>query len=578
MNYAIALHKREALPLQRRQALAHWKDFLERHPDAPEAEELGPKVDSAQARWNRTHRDRAVKVAKRALEHDKVRLALVYADRALRYMPEDEQASELREEAAERLVVLRANQRRSVGAAETEAFEAGPDEARELALALLRPDGDIGAAAQRLHDADPDGPLADEALFASAVALGETGYRDEMWEQLERVSEEDPDRSNMARHAAALVYDYDVNAWRGFREARSRDRWNRFRWVLLGPFAGGARDYDLPRPIEYLIDLPSAAQTITQTPIRLIQIPWMPSFPSERHAAYYAGRYLEREPRGEHSEDARDWLESYEAKQGNWIGAMHIAEESSEPDLEHLAELREKAAAQALGAASQAKNRAMRSSLYRRIGRDFQGTRAADTAGAWARAEAESATPQHIRISRGFLLENPRVAGPEGMGLLPELLDDEASNGEIHPEGVSLLGGRVLEVSYLASSGDEDDPPQRVQEKISEDRLARIVSQVAEISYENTLLDDLDVVAPDAKRDAYFERARLGLTDDVDARPLASSSYAYRGVRERYGMVRSRESILPFDLVLQGSFHDMSLGAFPRIRRPRETPDAILYK
>jgi hypothetical protein len=49
-------------------------------------------------------------------------------------------------------------------------------------------------------------------------------------------------------------------------------------------------------------------------------------------------------------------------------------------------------------------------------------------------------------------------------------------------------------------------------------------------------------------------------------------------MRERYGMVRARDSILPFDLVLQGSFHDLSLGAFPRIRAPKETPDAFLYK
>jgi hypothetical protein len=83
---------------------------------------------------------------------------------------------------------------------------------------------------------------------------------------------------------------------------------------------------------------------------------------------------------------------------------------------------------------------------------------------------------------------------------------------------------------------------------------------------------------PDADRDAFFERLRLGLADDLDARPSARSSYAYSGLRERYGMVRSRESILPFDLVFQGSLTDLRLGAFPRFRTPRETPDAFLYR
>jgi len=49
-------------------------------------------------------------------------------------------------------------------------------------------------------------------------------------------------------------------------------------------------------------------------------------------------------------------------------------------------------------------------------------------------------------------------------------------------------------------------------------------------------------------------------------------------MRERYGVVRGRESILPFDLVFQGSFSDFQLGAYPRWRPPEETPDAFLYR
>ena len=36
--------------------------------------------------------------------------------------------------------------------------------------------------------------------------------------------------------------------------------------------------------------------------------------------------------------------------------------------------------------------------------------------------------------------------------------------------------------------------------------------------------------------------------------------------------------ILPFDIVFQGSLSDLSMGAFPRMRKPRETPDAFLYR
>jgi len=42
--------------------------------------------------------------------------------------------------------------------------------------------------------------------------------------------------------------------------------------------------------------------------------------------------------------------------------------------------------------------------------------------------------------------------------------------------------------------------------------------------------------------------------------------------------VRSRESVLPFDIVFSASLSGLDLGAFPRIRPPRETPDAMLYR
>ena len=64
----------------------------------------------------------------------------------------------------------------------------------------------------------------------------------------------------------------------------------------------------------------------------------------------------------------------------------------------------------------------------------------------------------------------------------------------------------------------------------------------------------------------------------IPARSLAQSTFVYKSVRERYGMVRRRESILPFDLVLRGSFDDLGLGAFPRWRPPKQTPDAFLYR
>jgi hypothetical protein len=116
------------------------------------------------------------------------------------------------------------------------------------------------------------------------------------------------------------------------------------------------------------------------------------------------------------------------------------------------------------------------------------------------------------------------------------------------------------------------------RQRVSPERMARIVSVLEETAERNALVDPDATFAADAERDRFFEQARLGLLDEPDLRATAESSYAFRSMREQYGLVRTRESILPVDLVLQGSFPSLGLGAFPRIRMPKQTPDAFLYK
>ena len=106
----------------------------------------------------------------------------------------------------------------------------------------------------------------------------------------------------------------------------------------------------------------------------------------------------------------------------------------------------------------------------------------------------------------------------------------------------------------------------------------QIASSLEEAVQRNSLIDFGARQAADASRDVYLERAGLGLTEDVDRRPSAESTFVYQSLRERYGLVRGRDSVLPFDLVFRGSLGDLTLGAFPRWRPPRETPDAFLYR
>jgi hypothetical protein len=268
VNYAADFFAADTFPLQRRQALAHWKRFVERYPDAPEAAELAPRMEKAQARWSRSQRNRALRVAERALENDQPRLAQFYADRALRYAPGDRGASRLRDRARQRLREQRQGQRRSVSAPTAEAWQALSERARSLALALLGPGADARAAASELLEAEPKGPFADEALFALAVARGEAGEESAMWKDLSALAGRATSESNMARHAEALVRDPELNAYPAFSRARWRDRGHRSLWVLLGPWYRGPRDRGLPRPVEWLVDLPPMLQSVVTAPRR----------------------------------------------------------------------------------------------------------------------------------------------------------------------------------------------------------------------------------------------------------------------------------------------------------------------
>jgi hypothetical protein len=576
LSYAIQVYNQEKLPLQRRQALAHWKEFVARYPNAPEVAELEPLIEDGDIDLAATLYARELRGAQRALEANRTRLALVYADRALERKPEDRQAMAIRDEADRRLVIERKKRSRSLRAADE--VEPLSPAAQQLAISLLDPYGAIVLAADDLLESEPDGPFTDEARFARAIAIGEHGNENAMWEALEELAESDPEQSNMPRHASALLNDPASNPYRSFRKARTQDRQNRAKWVLLGPWSGGPADRRLPRPLEWALDLPSIGQTMMAFPMRLLQLPWMRTLPTARWAAVYGRRYLELFPNGENAPDVRGWLSAFERKRENWIAVYHLAQQDPNFDIDELADLRETAAEQAEIYAGKENRRDTRISMYRRVAREYPDTNAGMRSGDAARAEIYYGTPQQIQISRGFLTENPEFAGPRGLALDPELLDGDPSNGELHKVGIVLVGGRVIKLLYVGPSGDDKDPPIEAYQEVSEERFARMVAKLEETSFRNALLDPDDALVADANRDVVFERARVGLADEIDTRPAAGSNYSYRGMRERYGMVRSRESILPFSLVLQGSLSDFSLGAFPRINPPRETPDAFLYR
>jgi hypothetical protein len=574
LQIAVAEHTKDPLTLPERQALRLWKQFVEQHPEAPETATVVARIEEAQQRWYRTQVERTVEATETALDAGDTRMALALAERAVRYANEDASARRLLARAERETTAERERLTRSEGAVLREGA-LSPEE-RELAVKLLAappaPRAAIVLAAA--PQAERDDALGSEARYALAVAEGEQAARPPA---LDDLAGEDEDTSPMARHAHAEIESPEQNPYLFWKRALRADTGDTARWVLFGPLADGPRERPrTPRAVEWLLDLPAVVGVVTGLPQRIVRLPFLGE--GRRSPAVFAARYLEREPAGEHADEVRAWLVAREEKRGNPAGALAVAQAAPEPEDGTVARLRVQAGEQMLEAARNQPDLPTRVALLRRVGREYEGTPAAREAVGELRTTMREATPQHIRISKGFITENPDVVGPNGLALRPELLDGKTSNGELHPDGVALLGGHAIEVAYLGPDGDPRDPPVLRRERVSSERMQRVVSVLEEASLRNALVDSDYPVEYDADRDLFFERTRLGLDADTPAGGDARSSYAFRGMRERYGLVRKRESILPVELIVQGSFTDMALGAFPRIRMPRPTADAFLYE
>lgn len=585
LHYFAEFSNAEPLSVTGRQALALRKQFLAEHPETPLTDTLEQKVAASQIRLEKTLALRRVRAAETALDRDRAPLALRHAEAALDVLADHPaENAGLRRRAVRR---LHQAQRRI----ETlEHLRARSLESTPTPPALL--DLELRIAARLLAEparSDRLEPLLDEYVarggsvdrrrYVRAIAQNEQGFRRDARRSLARTATLPDIRFSMARHARTLLEDDWQNPHRAFERLKRKGWRQELAWRLAGEWINRPRYPNLPTPFAYLIDTPTIAITIALAPIRALISPLTGGIPDFDRAAALAGyRYLLREPGGEAQRSVLDWLYDYETGKQRWGRALRLADLIPDFDPEARATLVEKTAATRLAHLARLQRRDARSSLLTGVAQEFPDSERGHEAGLRARQEREDASPQSIRISRSFLEENPDVAYDRGIGLNPRLLNEDLGDGELHPEGVVLRGGRVLEIRLIAEGQEDEDPPESRIRPISRERLARIAAGLEEAVQRNGLIDPDSRFEADANRDVYLERARLGLTDAADGRPSAESTFVYQSLRERYGMVRGRDSVLPFDLVFRGSLGDLSLGAFPRWRPPRETPDAFLYR
>lgn len=593
IHYVAGFSNSEPLSFTDRQALALRQEFVAKHPESPIVSDVEEKVRRDEPKLEKTLAKRRLRASENALDQGAPGLALHHAKAALEILAGHPEANARTRRAADTAISEARNALDATRAASARATtanatpEALRKSERKLAAVLLTgpiEPARIAAPVAAYHAAAAGEPELERFAgsrrdFLGALAEHDAGREARGRERLSRAANRDASTDTMVRHARSLLDDEWQNPHGAFERLRSKANRDELAWRLAGEFVRRPRYPNLPAPVAYLIDAPTIAMTMVLAPLRAILSPFTGGTPDFRRAPALAGyRYLVRYPDGEEQRAVLDWLYDYESDQERWGRALRLADWIPDFDPSERADLVEKTAAERTQLVDRAEQFGTRASILRDVAREFPDSEGGRAAGMQARAERDDASPQFIRITRGFLIENPEVAGRDGVGLNPLLLNDDLADGELHPEGIVLRGARVLELRLIADGGDEDDAFTSRFIELSDPRLRQLTTRLEDAVQRNSLIDPDARFESDPNRDTYLERAALGLTEDPDIRPNAQSSFVYRSLRERYGAVRGRDSLLPFDLVFRGSLGDFSLGAFPRWRPPRETPDAYLYR
>jgi len=586
VHYFADFSNNESLSFTDRQALTLRKDFLRAHPDTELTPTLEKKIAKSTLLLEKTLALRRVRAADSSLDSNYAPLARFQVRAAIMILTEHpEENTGLRERAyhisseAEESIAQQSRYR-----VESLDAELSPDSFREVEHALasrliLTPYGERRVVTQIENYLAVTGDAGRGRVeFIRALEQHESGFDFNALKRLRVLAAVGPKGDTMARHAKTLVDDDWQNPHGAFERLERISVREELAWRLAGEWVRRTRYPNLPTPVAYLIDAPTIALTILLAPLRALISPWTGSPDFRRAPSLAAYRYLVRYPAGAEQQSVVNWLYNYEYGLEHWGRALRLADLKSDFDPKERAKLVEKTAEERIEQVGHIDRRDSRASLLKGVAREFPDSAGGHEAGLQARVESEDASPQHIRITKSFLLENPGVAGRSGIGLNPILLNDDDSDGELHPEGVMLRGGRVLEILLVAEGSNKKGPSESRHRKISRERLSQIAASLDEAVQRNSLIDVGARQAPDPSRDVYLERAGLGLTEEVDRRPTAESNFVYQSVRERYGLVRGRDSVLPFDLVVRGSLADFTLGAFPRWRPPLATPDAFLYR
>jgi tetratricopeptide (TPR) repeat protein len=516
---AINLWNYDRLSTAEREALARYRELLEREPHTADAPEIARAIRRLGAKRAAAVCKETIALGTKALDAHDLDDATFYLRDASRLDGCADTARKPLDRLAEALAVHTAAEDAGRWPVDDPPQPSSPGEAEDyrdvLVAAAAGEPGAMVATARRFRERHDDSDLGASAALTIAAARDLAGHHDEAREALAEVAR--ADGTAAGREAKGLLAMPDMNRLEAVSDAERRHTRDTVRYVLLG----GGPDGRTAMYSAFQLGAAGlqAAQSIGMfNVIGVLTRAWKAwrQDPVSNQAIIDRGEeYLAREP---HSSDApavhARLAEAYERAQEYGRALMHLRE-TPDPDPKRIAALEDKMAADLL---KDAERKGGDPVLLAGIVRHFGTTKAADE----ARKKLESRPPDgETVLSRDVLVANPVLLGPAALDLDPRLLDGDRDNGELADEGVTLVGGEMR----LALQDDHGDPRTETR-PLSAEAYARARAAAQEALYTRTLTAD--------RRDAdtgRFERyVPFFLQGSVDANGGVS---VYPGVKMR---------------------------------------------
>jgi hypothetical protein len=442
------------MPAEERRALARNLAHLKRYPDDPRNAAILQQVEKLDRRKKDLLVRKQLDRAKEAAGKKDFERARFHVDMAQFLDPQSRGAEAMRRQTEKQLADIEAARQKSLAARkerDTDA-EQQKDVARLLEALSLRDSNHLQKVAVEVERKYHGKPLADAARDAEAVGLELKGWREAAKKAIDQMAKSAVTPEAKQR-ADALLQSPEYNLLTPFQEARTERQLQSMKYVLMGEdflrknllFAAGAM----------AVAGPGGAATLgfanaIMVSNNLYQV--VMNNPVSSQPVIDAGvAYVRNHPNSENAAEVYKVLANAYEERGMWDKALDYHQLAG-ASKEKIAALKERSAKAMLNAADRSASRGSREFYLTSVVDQHPDTPAAAEA-TRKLAQLVKEENQGLRMSKQFLMENPELYGPRGLGLKRSLFDGNTRNMEIADRGVNLVNDNEVLVYYQTPWG-----------------------------------------------------------------------------------------------------------------------------